>query len=83
VTAWQKLRAIFAGLTGRHDGLPCTREELEFRALIGMPALHPESIIRELPGRQEKGLAALANELWPDDEWAGIITEIRGTEGQL
>jgi hypothetical protein len=56
----------------------CSQGERDFRAMIGMPVRHPESLTRELP----EALAALAAELWPDDEWAGIITDAHRSEGQ-
>jgi hypothetical protein len=62
----------------------CTRgkAERDARAALGMPARHPERITAELPGHQEEQLAALAAELWPDDEYAQIITETRRERGQ-
>ena len=42
-----------------------------------MAARHPERITRELPRGQEEYLAALADTLWPGDEYAAIITELR------
>ena len=46
-----------------------------------MAARHPELITAELPEYQEEQLAALAAELWPDDDYVQIITETR-PEGQ-
>jgi hypothetical protein len=80
------LTMLLARLAGRHTvrcGCPvCNPAELEQRDVIGMPYRHPESITRELPTGQEEELAALAAELWPDDEWTGIILEVRRAEGQ-
>jgi hypothetical protein len=41
-----------------------------------MPARYPERITNDLPAGQEEWLAALANTLWPDDEYAAIIAEL-------
>jgi len=42
---------------------------------LGFPSRpHPESLARELPERDETWLAALADLLWPDDEYVQIIT---------
>ena len=60
----------------------CDRSERETRDVLGMAAGHPESLTRELPAGQEEELAALAARLWPGDEWAGIITDVRRAEGQ-
>ena len=57
------------------------KAELDAREAIGMPARHPEQITAELPEDQEEQLAALAAELWPDDDYVQIITETR-REGQ-
>jgi hypothetical protein len=43
--------------------------EAEARAIHSMPPDHPESFTRVLSRRQEESLAALAAELWPDDEY--------------
>jgi hypothetical protein len=59
----------------------CDKTEREAREAIGMPARHPERITAELPEDQEEQLAALAAELWPDDDYVQIITETR-QEGQ-
>jgi len=49
-------------------------EERTARAVIGMPARHPELITRK-PGRVEwQQLAALCSELWPYDEYMAIVT---------
>jgi hypothetical protein len=77
---------MVARLLGRHAawcGCPlCDRDEREMRAMLGMAALHPELLARELPAAQEEELAALASEAWPDDEWTLIIIEARRAEGQ-
>jgi hypothetical protein len=45
------------------------------RAAAGMPAGHPELLIRK-PGRAEwKQFAAWLAELWPNDEYTTIIAE--------
>ena len=54
----------------------CDTAERDARRAIGMPARHPEQITRDLPGGQEKWLAALAAALWPADEYAVIIAEM-------
>jgi hypothetical protein len=42
----------------------------------GFPAgEHPENLTAELPEADEEWLAALADELWPEDEYADLITE--------
>jgi len=57
------------------------------RARAGRPGTarhappHPESITADLPAGQDEQLAALASELWPDDEYTAIITEQRGQQG--
>jgi hypothetical protein len=56
--------------------------ERDARAALGVPPRHPERITAELPERQEEELAALAAELWPDDEYAQIIAEKRREEGR-
>jgi hypothetical protein len=57
--------------------LPLPRTERAARALIGMPARHPERITRELSFGQEEWLAGVAARLWPEDEYAEIIRETR------
>ena len=45
------------------------------RAVLGMPAEHPEQITRK-PGRAEwKHFTAWLAELWPNDEYTAIVTE--------
>jgi hypothetical protein len=74
---------VARGHRGGRCGCPlCHRAERAARTAIGMPPRHPERITRELPGRDEEWLAALTEELWPEDEYAEIITEIRRQEGQ-
>jgi hypothetical protein len=53
------------------------KAEMDAREAIGMPARHPERITAELPEDQEERLAALAAELWPDDDYVQIITDTR------
>jgi hypothetical protein len=60
----------------------CSHGERQARAAVGMPVRHPERITRELPAPQEEWLAAVADDLWPDDEYGDIITELRRQEGQ-
>jgi hypothetical protein len=90
---WHKIIARLTGLLARLSGrcrrhrariaCPAThQDELEMRAVVGMPAQHPESLTRELPADQEEYLADLAAGQWPDDEWTEIIIEIRRAEGQ-
>jgi hypothetical protein len=51
------------------------RRERAARAVIGMPARHPELVTRR-PGRAEwKLLAAWGAELWPHDEYTAIIAD--------
>jgi hypothetical protein len=44
--------------------------EREARAILGMPAGHPESLTRPLRRADERRLEALAARLWPHDEYA-------------
>ena len=71
-------------LTGRAGGLPAavpahsrriSRRERAARAAIGMPPGHPELLTRK-PGRAEwRHLAAWIADLWPNDEYAAIVTD--------
>jgi hypothetical protein len=79
VLAWLATRAG-AHVRGWCGCLACDRTEREARAAIGMPAVHPERITRDLPGGQEDWLAAVATELWPDDEYTAIFLETRREE---
>jgi hypothetical protein len=45
------------------------RIEREWRDVRGMARCHPESLTRALRRREERRLAALRAELWPDDEY--------------
>jgi hypothetical protein len=45
------------------------RIEREWRDVHGMPRRHPESLTRALRRREERRLAALRAELWPDSEY--------------
>jgi hypothetical protein len=65
----------------RAGGPLARRRERAARAAIGMPARHPERITAELPGREEQWLAALAAELWPEDEYAQIVRDTRPDGG--
>jgi hypothetical protein len=53
------------------------KAERTAREALGMAARHPERLTDELPEHQEEGLAALAAELWPDDDYVQIITDTR------
>jgi hypothetical protein len=55
----------------------CDKAEQKTRAQAGMPALHPERIIRPLSDRHEEWLAEVASGLWPEDEYTAIVTEFR------
>jgi len=70
------MAALAARCRWPRNRIVVTRRERSARAAIGMPARHPEHITRELPRRQENWLAALCAELWPDDEYTGIITDV-------
>jgi hypothetical protein len=75
VLAWLCER-LGTHVRGRCGCPACDTAERDARAAIGMPACHPERISRDLPGRQEEYLAALADTLWPQDEYARIIAEL-------
>jgi hypothetical protein len=52
-----------------------SRRERIARAVVGMPAEHPELITRK-PGRAEwKLLTGWLAELWPHDEYTAIVAE--------
>jgi hypothetical protein len=52
-----------------------SRKERIARAVLGMPAGHPEQITRK-PGRAEwTHFTAWLAELWPNDEYTAIVTE--------
>jgi hypothetical protein len=53
------------------------RAERDARKAVAMAARHPERLTRELPEADEEWLAAVASELWPDDDYTAIITETR------
>jgi hypothetical protein len=87
----RKILARIAGLLclpvpGGHAGqcrCPlCSHGERQARAALGMPDRHPERITRELAPPLEEWLASVAAGLWPDDEYADIIPELRRQEGQ-
>lgn len=62
-------------MTGSQRPIRISRRERIARTAVGMPARHPELITRK-PGRAEwKHLATWLAELWPDDEYAAIVTE--------
>jgi hypothetical protein len=75
--ALRRLAAMVRGYARRCGCPACDRTEREARTLIGMPIRHPERITADLPAGQDEQLAALAGELWPDDEYTAIITELR------
>lgn len=53
-----------------------SRKERAARAAIGVPPGHPELITRR-PGRGEWGqLTAWLAEMWPDDEYTAIVTDV-------
>lgn len=65
-----------------HAGGPLARHrERVARAVLGMPARHPERITRGLSFAQEEWLAALAGRLWPADEYAQILRDTRPDSG--
>jgi hypothetical protein len=75
--AWRRLAGLASG-HARRCGCPAyDKTERDARAASGMPIRHPERLTRELPESDEEQLAGLAAELWPDDEYAQIISEIR------
>ena len=54
-----------------------SRRERTARAVLGMPARHPEQLTRK-PSRAEwRLLAAWCAELWPRDEYTAIVAETR------
>jgi hypothetical protein len=77
--AWvlRRLAALARGHARRCGCPACDKTERDARRLIGMPIRHPERITRDLPAGQDEWLAALADQLWPDDEYTAIITELR------
>jgi hypothetical protein len=70
------LAALVRGHARRCGCPACDKAERDARMLIGMPIRHPERITADLPAGQDEQLAALADELWPDDEYTAIITEL-------
>ncbi len=75
--ALRRLAALARGHARRCGCPACDTAERDARAAIGMPARHPERIMAGLPAGQDEQLAALADELWPDDEYTAIIIELR------
>ncbi len=68
-------------MTAAGDQGRISRKERIARAVVGMPAEHPELLTRK-PGRNEwEQLAAWCTELWPHDEYAAIIAEARREDG--
>lgn len=51
----------------------CDTAERDARAVVGMPARHPEYLTRNLGDGQDEWLAAIAASLWPADEYTSII----------
>jgi hypothetical protein len=58
----------------------CDDGERAARTACQMPQRHPERITRELPAAHEEWLAALADELWPADEYTAIIDQPGGED---
>jgi hypothetical protein len=75
--AWRRLAGLARGHARRCGCPACDKAERDAREALGMPAGHPERITAELPEDQEEQLAALAAELWPDDDYVQIITDTR------
>lgn len=62
-------------MTGSGNSRQVSRRERIARAVLGMPAEHPELLTRK-PGRAEwKQLTAWLAEMWPRDEYAAIVAE--------
>lgn len=76
ITDWEQAFALL-GYAESPPSQPFPPEEMQARALLGVPPHYPESVAAELPEAQEESLAALAASLWPEDQWAGIIQEFR------
>lgn len=75
---WLRRLAALARGHPRRCGCPvCDNTERTARTAIGMPIRHPERITAFLPAGQDEQLAALADELWPDEEYTAIIIELR------
>jgi len=78
IAALRSLISRVRAHVGLSHGRPaCDRTEREARTAISMPAQHPEHITRELPAAEETWLAAVAADLWPDDEYTEIIEDTR------
>lgn len=77
LASWHNVR-----VRGRCRCPLCSHVERQTRTAIRMPRKHPEWLTRELPADQESYLAALADQLWPEEEYTAIITELRHQEGQ-
>jgi hypothetical protein len=75
--AWRRLAGLARGHARRCGCPACDKTERDARTAMDMPVRHPERLTRELPESEEEQLAGLAAELWPDDEYAQIISEIR------
>jgi hypothetical protein len=84
------LMAALSRLASRHNvrrrgrcSCPlCSHAERQARTALGMARKHPEWLTRELPADLEEYLGWLADQTWPEDEYADIITELRRQEGQ-
>ena len=64
-------------MTGAGGQGGISRKEHVARAVVGMPAGHPELVTRK-PSRAEwKQLTAWLAELWPHDEYTAIVAKIR------
>jgi hypothetical protein len=62
------LARLPAAVRGLRPGY-AARLEREWRDVHGMARHHPESLTRALRRREERRLAALRAELWPDNEY--------------
>jgi len=70
--------------TVRPPMLPSARRaelaaERQARDIAGLPGRHPERMYRPLRERYEERLAALAAELWPNDEYESELHDEGGT----
>ena len=68
-------------MTGAGGQNRINRKERIARAAVGMPAGHPELVIR-MPGCAEwQLLATWCAELWPGDEYTAIVAEAWRKDG--
>lgn len=79
MSARQFVRRVVARLRPHVRGAcrcpACDKTEQAVRAELGMPALHPERIARQLRHYQEEWLTEVAAELWPDDEYTTNVAD--------